>query len=350
MQYLNTKRFSFSILNMSFLLLLIISGATFANTQLYLNNSKTVYLQGSELTWFNLPIGKRYSEIKLTISADDQTLFYPIITLYDRFKNARTAIRAPINLTHIGPYKEGIVLRVPFNEYDTFMSIHTPKDLVGQQFSIARGQNTIIPVMTNNGTYYVPSATNEKLITYTLVDSGFVELTLPMDSGENPEYGQNGWFVDFANNFGGDKIATNPGGDDYKAGGGVLMLFGYDKALEGVPNVSYQLSGGFRYQGAQIGKGENFGVVSQLAVDYDFGLYHAGVGIQLDTLNYNKNELGQKTEFDDTVSPFIKAEWEVEPWLNITASYLFADYKDEYGKSYKGNQFGLGIRFKQLEY
>ncbi len=348
MQYLNTKRFNLSMLNMSFLLLLIISSSAFANTQLHFNNNKTVYLQGSDLTWFSLPIKHRYHEIKLTVIVDDKTLFYPIITLYDQFKNVRSEIKSPINVKSIGAYKEGVEISIPFGPEDVYMSINMPQELVGQQFNITQNQNTVIPVFSNGSTYYVPSGNNQYSVTYTLMDKGFIELALPEENKFSPEYKQNGWYFDLGVNFGGDTIANNPGGDNYKAGGGALLMLGYDWPSN--DDFSYQVSTGFRYQGAQLGDGENFGLVSRVEADYDFGEYHLGIGLHLDILSHTKDEFGKKTKIDDSISPFISASWEMLPHINLTGTYMFAEFTDENDVVYKGNQFGLGLRMTGLNF
>lgn len=77
--------------------------------------------------------------------------------------------------------------------------------------------------------------------------------------------GQDGRATEFGVNF---------GGNDYKAGGGGLLLVSYYWPDELLENTSYQISTGVRYQGAKIGKGENMGWITKVAMshalmDYD---------------------------------------------------------------------------------
>lgn len=175
--------------------------------------------------------------------------------------------------------------------------------------------------------------------------------------------GQNGGSIEFGVNFGGDTIAYNPGGDDYKAGGGALLLVGYYWPDELLENTSYQVSTGVRYQGAKIGKGENMGWITKVAMSHalmDYDLINngslrnydvsVGVGLQIDLFSYTKNEFGVKTNINDSISPYIFAEWEIAPLVSFTASYLITEFTDENNVVYNGNQFGLGLRMAGLNF
>lgn len=338
--------------NLVLSLILVFTTSASANSihQLYFNDSKTMLLEGSELTWFKLPPERVYHEIKLAVSIQNRQLFYPVLTLYDDNKNVRSVIRPPIRIVKVGAYKEGIEVNIPFSHKDTYMSINMPRDLIGQQFNVEKNLSTILPVTTNGSTYYVPSVNSATQVTYRFMDKGFIDITLPKEMTYSPERKQDGGFFELGVNFGGDTIAYNPGGDDYKAGGGALLLIGYDWPNEYVENTSYQVSTGFRYQGAQLGKGENMGWITKLAFDYDFGQYHVGVGLHLDLFSHTKNEFGVKTKIDDSVSPYIFAEWEMTPWVNLTTSYLMAEFTDENGVTYKGSQLGLGLKMTSLDF
>ena len=325
---------------------ILFTGFNFANvtTQLYLNSSKLINLQGEQKHWFRLPENHKYHELQVTIPADGNTLYYPVIALHDQFKNVTRIIQAPIKLEQLGPYKYGMKLFVPFSPNDIYISLHTPQDLVGQKFKIDRTYSTVIPITSSGTTYYVSSVNNQNSVTYQITNNGFVEFTLPEENSFSPQAQQSDWFFDIGVNFGGDTISNNPGGDNYKAGGGALLMAGYDWSLPEFKNFSYQLSSGIRYQGAEVGEGENFGWVSRLVLDYDFGEWHISAGVHVDLLSYNKDEFGVKNEIDDVIAPIVSAEWEMMPWMNLTVTYMSAEFKDQTGVIYEGNQFGLGLK------
>lgn len=334
--------------------LLLISVFTAASeyprmTNLYLNQSKTVHLKGDSETWFRLPKEHKYHEIELSIAADNGRIYYPIVKIYDRFKNPTRVLRTPIQIVQLGPYKEGIKVSIPFAPNDEFISISTAENLIGQSFTVERSGSTITPIILDGGTYYVPSVNVVNPIRYTFAKQGFAELLLPEDNKFSPEYQQEGWFFEMGVNFGGDTVANNPGGDDYKAGGGALLLMGYDWPSSW-EDISWQASGGIRYQGAKVGEGENFGVIGRFAVDYDMGIFHTGFGLHLDMLGHTKDEYGHKTEFDSSIAPFLYIEWEMTPWFNLSASYMLAEFKDSNGKLYDGDQFGLGLKITNIDF
>lgn len=108
------------------LTLFTFSSFTKSTHNLHFNDSKTMLLEGTELTWFTLPYQHGYHVIKLAISIQDRKLFYPVVTLYDVNKKVRSVIRSPIQIVPLGAYKEGIDINIPISPDDSYMSINMP--------------------------------------------------------------------------------------------------------------------------------------------------------------------------------------------------------------------------------
>jgi hypothetical protein len=152
-------------------------------------------------------------------------------------------------------------------------------------------------------------------------------------------------YMDFGVWFGGDLVATNPDGDDYKAGSGAVLALGIENA---VINKRYanRTSFGVRYQGAQSGKGENSGLVLESSLLKKFNSVSIGAGLHYDFQNSVSDTYGNKTNFKNSIGEFAYIEWVVNEKVSMSVRYLLMDYESDNGVPYAGDQAGLVVTLK----
>ena len=146
---------------------------------------------------------------------------------------------------------------------------------------------------------------------------------------------------DFGTWFGGDKIATNPDGDNYNAGSGGAFDFGLSYKFSDAYALSFRNTVGYRYQGAKTGKGGNRGFILETSLVKEFGLFKVGAGFHGDFKNYAKDHSGLKTQLKDEIGPFVFVEYMAFDTWGFSVKYHALDYVSEAGRSFSGKQAGL---------
>lgn len=313
-------------------------------TQIRFNDNITTIIEADQTVWFTLPERHSYHQLTIQIPTRNRTLYYPIVTLYDRFKNPTRKITSPINLVKLGPYKTGFEVYVPFSKDDIYFTINTPKELVGTKFNVDESSSNLMPVYSNNGTFYISSPNTSKSVTYQFSSSTDVTILSPRGNQYEAIYSQQAWFFSMANKFGGDIIAKNPAGDNYRAGGGAELSVGYDFPNQLIDGLSYQLYGGFRYQGAKEGEGKNQAIIFKAAINYEYQNYITGMGFQYDVENVTADQYGDETKFKPALYPYVYAEYKLTPKINLSLGYVFAEFETESGQLFNGNQTSLGLK------
>jgi len=163
---------------------------------------------------------------------------------------------------------------------------------------------------------------------------------LPASENQNYEYSH---FFSLGGWFGGDKIATNPGGDNYNAGSGGIIEFGHAYKLRKVINIFHRNSLALRYQGAKEGDGENRGFVVESTLVKEWKKIAVGGGVHLDLFNRVKDQYGDSIELNNIIGTVVNLEYLFNEKAGVGIRYLFADFESKEGTIYKGNQFGFFV-------
>ncbi len=154
---------------------------------------------------------------------------------------------------------------------------------------------------------------------------------------------QSRYYADLGTWFGGDLVANNPAGDNYRAGSGAVLDFGYSWLIPSMQGVYARGSLGYRYQGALQGNGSNSGIVFEASIAKNLSIINLGVGIHADIANITKDELGRKTEFDDVLGALFYIESGVSDNASLTVKYHMLDYTSKTGTKFAGSQLGLFV-------
>lgn len=145
------------------------------------------------------------------------------------------------------------------------------------------------------------------------------------------------YHFDFGTWFGGDKLAQNPSGDDYKAGSGALLGLGLDWQFNKEHQIFFRNNIGYRYQGAKTGSGGNRGIVYETALGKQIGQFNLVGGLHLDLEAVTKDQYGNRMEYDNAVGPYIGLEHMTFGNWGFGIKYLIQDYKLSNGTEVSGN-------------
>lgn len=146
---------------------------------------------------------------------------------------------------------------------------------------------------------------------------------------------------DFGTWFGGDKLAQNPGGDDYKAGSGAVFGLGLDWRFNKQHDLFLRNNIGYRYQGAKSGSGGNRGIVYETALVKGIGQINLVGGFHLDFDAVTKDQSGNRLEYDDAVGQYVALEHMTFDTWGFGLKYLFQEYELSDGTTVSGDQFGI---------
>ena len=169
--------------------------------------------------------------------------------------------------------------------------------------------------------------------------------TLVFSSFANADFTENSFF-ELGVWFGGETIAVNPGGDNYSAGSGMLLAGGFAHTIFDNPDISNRNALGIRYQGAQIGEGENRGLILESTITHEWNPILIGAGLHVDLFNQVNDQFGNATKLNDSIGLVFNIEFIANEKVNFSLKYLITDYKSTDGAKYNGDQVGLTLVMK----
>lgn len=141
--------------------------------------------------------------------------------------------------------------------------------------------------------------------------------------------------------FGGDTLAKNPDGDDYKAGSGATIGLGLDWMFSSDLGLLFRNNIGYRYQGAKTGSGGNRGIIYESALVKQIDQYNLVGGLHLDLEAVTKDYYGNRIEYDNALGQYIALEYMMLGNWGVGVKYLNQEYELSNGATASGNQFGL---------
>lgn len=148
---------------------------------------------------------------------------------------------------------------------------------------------------------------------------------------------------DFGSWFGGDKIAENPGGDNYNAGSGAVLGLGIDWKFSQKYKLYFRNNFAYRYQGAKVGNGGNSGLVYETALVKQWGRSKLVGGFHYDINAVTKDQFGNKIKYEDSVGTYVGYEYMAFETWGLGVKYLIQDYDLSTNETVSGDQIGLFV-------
>jgi hypothetical protein len=283
-----------------------------------------------------------YIEIRSLV--DKSLFFYPVILkLTSEFK-LQDIIQESVRIDGSDINGMGFSSTIGIDMNTRYILITTDPSLVTKSFTHVYKQQNSIPFYTGSTLIIVPMppATVYKDIVFSDVPKFIIQV--PSGAGTIPFKRENGFYMGLGVSFGGDKVADNPGGDDYKVGGGGIMNVGYTHSIYS-SNFVGRYGAGFRYQGNKDGDARNMGFLTEALITYQTRYINFGAGGQFDFASSIKNTEGKVFNFKPQVGPKFILEWRFKGIGNIGIEYIVMDCTTKDDKKYSGNRIGIMMRF-----
>ncbi len=266
--------------------------------------------------------------------------FYPIIVFADEhLKPLHEVRRFPdVHKTSYAGVKQEFELEL-YPEY-RYLIITTDPELAGKELDYSFRQGTSSSMYING--YIVPVASGSYTITNSVKygTEAKLHLSIPRSRQKRAQRNQDGFYINFGVNFGGETAAYNPDGDQYNVGGGAILGLGFAWQPLIDSNIILRLSGGFRIQG---GDGGNEGKIIDIAALSDIGPLYLGGGMHWDRDSRITNTDGFTTQFKPASGPTAFIEYKQSDTLNLRLMYTHISYESEFGEVFVGNTITLDM-------
>ncbi|MES2480275.1 MAG: hypothetical protein V4561_14415 [Bacteroidota bacterium] len=198
-------------------------------------------------------------------------------------------------------------------------------------------------IYTGNSVIFTPGNPGRS-VKMTISDLPKVILEVPYFRRKKPFTREHGVYFGFGVCFGGEKVASNPDGDDYRVGGGAVFQLGYAQSLFSSPLV-YRIGTGIRYQGSKNGVGRNLACPSEFVITYQTRYLNFGFGGQLETNNSTRDFNGKIFQFKPALGPKFLIEGKDRGVVNLSIEYILTNFKTTNNVLYSGNRIGFAFKF-----
>lgn len=271
---------------------------------------------------------------------DRNTLFYPLVIILDENGVLSGPFRTPGGFRKTGRKHPSLVVDLLLKPTDRYLIVTSLPAWFGKSFKYMQESTVMLPLYNGSTTTYVPMLGSPSLVDIKLGRDPELEFRVPNENERFPFIRQQGFFLQMGVSTGGDKIASNPDGDSYRAGGGVLVGLGNSHQIFNSSHWTARYSAAFRFQG---GQGANEGIVVQSSIVFSRAKYIFGAGLYGDFANFIEDASGNRIEFDPAIGPSLFAEWRASDTLNFGLRLVGIDYKGDDGIKYSGDQAALYI-------
>ncbi len=272
-------------------------------------------------------------------------LFYPIFITLTSDYQIREIIKEELEIEGNPLTGMSHTSQIEVDNTVRYILVTTDSTLLPQSFSHMYESSGMRAVHTGTTPIFVPSSTQTEHEHIEFTDEP--RLHVKVASARNREIfrREDGFYVGFGVNFGGEKVANNPGGDNYRAGGGGLITFGYSRSLFSSDFVG-RAGAGYRFQGSYDGDARNRGIFLDLVFTWQTRHINIGAGGQLETANSIRDLQGNVTAFKTTVVPKFIMEYRLsDGTINMGAEYLPGTFTTTQNHPFSGNRFALALKF-----
>lgn len=294
---------------------------------------------------FEIPTLKKESlNIEFKSYVSKLKLFYPIFIKLNANFEIQEEVKTKLNM--VGEQLYGIYnsSTVTIDKNTKYILLTTDSNLISKDISYAYQTSNISPIYTGSTVVYVPTSRNTVDVNIQFTDIPTIQVGVPTQNNRKIFKRENGLYWGFGASFGGDKVANNPSGDDYKVGGGALFTLGYTHSLFS-SNFVGRYGGGFRYQGSKDGDARNMGYVTEALITYQTKYVNIGVGGQSEFGNSIRDLSGKIYRFDAAIGPKFVLEGRFQGKMNIGLEYIMNNFTSNENQLYNGNRIGIGLKF-----
>ncbi len=155
---------------------------------------------------------------------------------------------------------------------------------------------------------------------------------------------EHGVYFGFGINTGGERVAINSYGDDYKAGGGVQFHIGYTKPLFHSDFVGRVLIG-TSYQGHKEDSACLKGTYMDYNLTFQTEYINVGGGFRHEFNSSIQNEQGVLFDFKGKLRPMALVEVRLSTLMNLNLHYIPGVFTTTNNENFKANRFGFSWNF-----
>ncbi|TVQ94159.1 MAG: hypothetical protein EA393_01235 [Bacteroidetes bacterium] len=272
-------------------------------------------------------------------------LFYPIFITLSADYETRDIIKDKLQIE--GNPLAGIshTSHIEVDNTIRYILVTTDSSLVSQSISHMYEISGMRAVYSGSTPIFVPSSTQTVFQHIEFTDEPMLQVKVASASNREIFTREDGFYFGLGVNFGGEQVANNPSGDNYRAGGGGLITFGYSRSLFSSDFVG-RAGLGYRLQGSYDGDARNRGIFSDLVLTWQTRHINVGAGGQLETANSIRDLQGNVTTFKTTIVPKFIMEYRiVDGSVNMGAEFLPGSFTTTQNQTFTGNRFALALKF-----
>lgn len=299
---------------------------------------------------FKLPISDINYQIVLRSyinkSSNKSGLFYAGVMFLDENGGLNRLVINPIELDNLGIKGYFSFQSIEVTEADRYMVVFTPEKIINKSFGYLDQNTTTTPLITGGSMYVIPGRTTYYAKGATFTDTGEFELMLPYQGYQMPLARQDKFYWSIGYSYGGETLANaTDQGDDFRAGGGLLISAGWAVPVFNNPYTNIRTSFGYQYDNGDTNLGDSTlqTYVADASLMYSTKEFNIGIG-----LNYhispelNTSLPGTSQIFDDAFGTQIILEMRGSETISVGMRFVSMDYTNSITKNnLNANQLGF---------
>jgi hypothetical protein len=277
-------------------------------------------------------------------SVRDSEMFFPVIITLDDDYNVNEIIIKPIEIQSTGFGRKDYNVAISIDQSTRYILVTTIPELLSSSFIHSFEVLETIPFTIGSSVYYINRGTATEFETIRFIEKPGILVRVASGGNRRIFMREDGIYLGIGTNFGGEKVADNPSGDNYRAGGGGIISMGISHSVF-TTNFVGRYGGGIRYQGSKDGDARNLGYIAEAVLTYQTRYFNFGFGGQIDMGNSTRHLDGNVTRFKRAIGPKFTLEWRAGGFAHLGFEYLTNDFYTTENQKYRGNRIGVTARF-----
>jgi len=201
----------------------------------------------------------------------------------------------------------------------------------------------LVGIYTGSSMVYVPMGSTSSTREIVFSKTPKTKVLSPIGKNIQPLQRDIGIYGSIGVNFGGERVADNPDGDDYRAGGGAVFMFGYSHIMFR-SSFTVRAGVGYRYQGSKKGNASNQGGIGEAVLSFQTRYISFGIGGNYDFANKIVDMENKSYRFNNQIGPKAVLDIRFGSMITMGLEYIMTNYTTT-NSSYRGNQIALSVKF-----